>query len=164
MNVTESRQVAALLQAVFVDGDPDAALVIARDLAERTRKVLLQTGIPYVSPRQLTVPAAAEESPRCFWCGCTDEQACAGGCAWVPGPIDEGDLCSRCAAELALLAAALDDAAAYRELRGSARCEACASAGDGRCAGHQSDERRSAAYRELLAGRYSAYLPGGPAH
>jgi hypothetical protein len=35
--------------------------------------------------------------PRCIRCGCTDEQACPGGCAWVPGTM-EGDLCSRCAA------------------------------------------------------------------
>lgn len=37
-----------------------------------------------------------EDVPRCIRCGCTDEQACPGGCTWVPGSMD-GDLCSRCA-------------------------------------------------------------------
>lgn len=31
--------------------------------------------------------------PACRVCGCTTEQACAGGCIWI-----EEDLCSRCAA------------------------------------------------------------------
>ncbi len=60
MNVTESRQVAALLRAVFVDHDPAVALETARHLAGRSRKVLLQTGIPYVDPDQLTVPPTGE--------------------------------------------------------------------------------------------------------
>ncbi len=80
-----------------------------------------------------------------------------GGCFWVPGPIG-GELCSRCRAVLTLVAAALDDAAGWRDLRSSARCEACASAAGGHCAEHQADEDLAAAYRELLAGRYSAYL------
>jgi hypothetical protein len=71
----------------------------------------------------------------------------------------DGDLCPACLAELALLAAALDDAAGFRDLRSSARCEACASDGGGRCAGHQADEDRAALYRDLLASRYSVYLP-----
>jgi hypothetical protein len=71
----------------------------------------------------------------------------------------DGDLCPACRAELALLAAALDDAAGFRDLRSSARCDACASDGGGRCAGHQADEDRAALYRDLLASRYSAYLP-----
>jgi hypothetical protein len=157
MNVAESRQVARVLQAVFVDHSPAAALDAARDLAERTRKVLLHTGIHYVRPDQLTAPA--EDGPRCLHCGCTDEQPCPGGCMWVPGPMDE-DLCSRCEAVLALIAAALDDAAGYRDLRSSARCETCASSPDGPCAGCQADEDRATQYRELLARRYSAYLTG----
>lgn len=98
-----------------------------------------------------------EDGPRCFHCGCTDEEACPGGCAWVPGPAD-GDLCSRCADELALLADALDDAAGYRDLRSSTPCEACARSVSGRCAEHQPDADRAARYRELLASRYSFYL------
>src|SRR5215471_8465303 len=90
MNVTESRQVARVLRAVFVDYDPASALEMARDLAERTSKVLAQTGFPYVRPHQLTAAAAVaaalrqaaaateEDGPRCHRCGCTDEQACPG--------------------------------------------------------------------------------------
>jgi hypothetical protein len=98
-----------------------------------------------------------EDIPRCLHCGCTEEQPCPGGCVWVSGPVD-GDLCSRCQEELTLVAAALDDAAGYRDLRSSAPCKACASTPDGLCAEHQADESRAAAYRQLLAGRYSAYL------
>jgi hypothetical protein len=32
----------------------------------------------------------------CRVCGCTDNQACEGGCTWVPDPWQEGDLCSAC--------------------------------------------------------------------
>ena len=134
MNVTESRQVAEVLAAVYVDHDPAAALEAALALAERTRKVLQQTGIPYVRPDQLTAPAADGDAPRCLHCGCTDEHPCPGGCVWVPGPMD-GDLCSRCAEELALIAAALGEAA-----------------------GHQADPGRAARYRQLLAAQYSDYL------
>lgn len=34
--------------------------------------------------------------PTCRVCGCTDEQACAGGCTWVEDPQSVGDLCSSC--------------------------------------------------------------------
>lgn len=32
----------------------------------------------------------------CRGCGCTDDQACAEGCSWVPG---DPDLCTACAAK-----------------------------------------------------------------
>jgi hypothetical protein len=81
------------------------------------------------------------------------------GVCQCPALRMDGNLCSACLAELALIAAALDDAVGFRALRSSARCEACASGGDGHCAGHQADEDRAAQYRELLARRYSVYLP-----
>lgn len=34
--------------------------------------------------------------PKCRICGCTDEQACEGGCSWVPDPAVLGELCSAC--------------------------------------------------------------------
>jgi hypothetical protein len=43
-----------------------------------------------------TEASGSEDVPTCIRCGCTDEQACPGGCSWVPGSM-EGDLCSRCA-------------------------------------------------------------------
>jgi hypothetical protein len=81
------------------------------------------------------------------------------GVCQCPALRMDGNLCPACLAELALLAAALDDAAGFRDLRSSAGCEACADGGDGCCAGHQADEDRAAQYRELLARRYSRYLP-----
>jgi ParB family chromosome partitioning protein len=38
------------------------------------------------------------EVPTCRKCGCTDEEACEGGCSWVEDPEELGDLCSACAA------------------------------------------------------------------
>lgn len=46
-----------------------------------------------------TVTEVDEEEfdiPRCRVCGCTDDEACEGGCSWVADPEDEGDLCSQC--------------------------------------------------------------------
>jgi ParB-like chromosome segregation protein Spo0J len=36
--------------------------------------------------------------PTCRECGCTDEEACEGGCSWVEDPEGIGDLCSACVA------------------------------------------------------------------
>lgn len=37
------------------------------------------------------------EAPRsCRICGCTDDDACAEGCIWVPDPQNLGNLCSAC--------------------------------------------------------------------
>lgn len=37
----------------------------------------------------------ADQVPACRVCGCTEEQACEGGCHWVEDP-QMGELCSRC--------------------------------------------------------------------
>lgn len=34
--------------------------------------------------------------PACRVCGCTDQEACTGGCSWVPDPEGLGALCSAC--------------------------------------------------------------------
>lgn len=36
------------------------------------------------------------EVPTCRACGCTDLEACDGGCVWVEDPEGLADLCSRC--------------------------------------------------------------------
>lgn len=41
-----------------------------------------------------------DEIPECRVCGCTEDEACEGGCHWVPDPEDLGDLCSRCLEDL----------------------------------------------------------------
>lgn len=40
---------------------------------------------------------AGGDVARCRKCGCTEDQACPGGCSWVEDPEDLGDLCSACA-------------------------------------------------------------------
>lgn len=37
------------------------------------------------------------DEPTCRVCGCTDFEACEGGCVWVEDPAGLGDLCSSCA-------------------------------------------------------------------
>jgi hypothetical protein len=39
-----------------------------------------------------------DDIPTCRKCGCTDEEACEGGCSWVEDPEGLGDLCSACLA------------------------------------------------------------------
>lgn len=45
--------------------------------------------------------AAGPPPPACRVCGCTDDDACAGGCAWVPDPSGPGPLCSVCLPDVA---------------------------------------------------------------
>lgn len=33
---------------------------------------------------------------ECRICGCTDDDACPGGCRWVDDPMAQGELCSAC--------------------------------------------------------------------
>lgn len=54
-------------------------------------------------------PAYEDDIARCVRCGCTEEQACQGGCTWVPNR-QMIDLCSRCATPAELTAAAGGDA------------------------------------------------------
>ena len=55
MNLTESSDVATVLQAAYIDRDPDHpdAIAAARRLAERTRKPLGSSGRKYVRPSQI---------------------------------------------------------------------------------------------------------------
>jgi len=44
-------------------------------------------------------PPAADSSlagPKCAWCGCTEMEACEGGCEWAPGGLDGHDICTLC--------------------------------------------------------------------
>ncbi|HEY0410206.1 MAG TPA: hypothetical protein VGE42_08050, partial [Candidatus Dormibacteraeota bacterium] len=70
------------------DDDPAAALV--DDLA---REALRECG------RGLADDGEEEDVTRCRVCGCTEDEPCEGGCEWVEDPLDEGELCSRCAGE-----------------------------------------------------------------
>jgi hypothetical protein len=43
-----------------------------------------------------SAPVVVELIATCRVCGCTDIEACIGGCYWVTDPKGEGDLCSAC--------------------------------------------------------------------
>lgn len=43
----------------------------------------------------MSCPDREFEGASCRVCGCTEDNACAGGCCWVPDP-GQGELCSSC--------------------------------------------------------------------
>lgn len=57
------------------------------EMEAHIREKLGENAVEYLS---LTVVGA---SPVCRECGCTNEEACPGGCSWI-----EPDLCSACVA------------------------------------------------------------------
>ncbi|MFJ2719407.1 hypothetical protein [Streptomyces sp. NPDC087437] len=87
-------ELAAVDQADAVDPDEQAAAPAASAAEEAL-----------AAP---TADAAGDDEPRCVRCGCTDSQACPGGCHWVANRRLV-DLCSACAtpAELAVSGGAL---------------------------------------------------------
>lgn len=85
MNVTEANAFNTLMAAVILEGDyVDEALEAAVLLADRSRKTL-DAGLQGDQVRERFAIAT------CRVCGCTDDEACVGGCWWV-----EADLCSGC--------------------------------------------------------------------
>jgi hypothetical protein len=83
----------------------------AGDLDEIRRDVVQiaqWSGVPPVDVARVLRHLVAWEmpvDPKCSVCGCTDEQACPGGCRWIEDPrVDyppelagpAGDLCSAC--------------------------------------------------------------------
>lgn len=47
--------------------------------------------------RRIVAPdRPAEGAAFCWLCGCTEDDACAGGCWWVPDPDGVRDMCSNC--------------------------------------------------------------------
>lgn len=63
-------------------------------LAERGLRLADQATIPVLL--ESGTPGILDVVAACRVCGCTEEQACPGGCWWVPDPWVEGDLCSAC--------------------------------------------------------------------
>ncbi len=49
------------------------------------------------------------DEASCRVCGCSEQDACAGGCWWVPDPELEGDLCCACLCEDCGLVGAPDE-------------------------------------------------------
>jgi hypothetical protein len=83
----------AALVGEFAGVEPEVLAEIARDAALIARWSGLEAAQVV---RMLACLEVWELAVRCRICGCTDEQACAGGCAWVPDPAGLGELCSRC--------------------------------------------------------------------
>src|SRR5579859_6376233 len=53
----------------------------------------VRTGPTKRQPRVLVKPGT---EPSCRICGCTEQNACDGGCSWVEVPKGEAPLCSAC--------------------------------------------------------------------
>jgi len=99
----------AALAAEFASVEPEVLAEIARDANLITR----WSGLGAVDVVRMLACLEVWELPvRCRICGCSDEQACEGGCAWVADPAGLGELCSRClpAVEQELEACAADRA------------------------------------------------------
>ncbi len=78
----------------LVDDDrAAAALALLADHAAKTLQIAVQPGEAREAIERLAARLAGADLPRCRVCGCTDDQACAGGCWWVAD-----DLCSACEA------------------------------------------------------------------
>ncbi|MFJ5120995.1 DUF6919 domain-containing protein [Kitasatospora sp. NPDC088548] len=80
--------------------------------AERAWQVTLANPDPGPSRLLLTVLVEAFADPaeaRCVCCGCTEDDPCPGGCAWVPELLLLEDLCSNCAVDHLAEQAAADD-------------------------------------------------------
>lgn len=73
--------------------DEDATTA-GRRLAARAHKAL-SAGLS-AGQVELKRTAAADTDPACRVCGCTENNACPGGCAWVEDPMLLGELCSAC--------------------------------------------------------------------
>jgi hypothetical protein len=59
----------------------------------RTAAHLMQCAVERIEDEEMSGEG------KCRLCGCTDTQACPGGCYWVDDPEEKGDLCSRCLEE-----------------------------------------------------------------
>lgn len=62
---------------------------------ERAEAFLRDVAVGLVGEPSVEAVAYNDE-PVCRICGCTDEEACPGGCMWVADPAHMGDLCSVC--------------------------------------------------------------------
>lgn len=81
-------------QDIWIDGGPTSGLR-RWEHAEQTACRLLHEWVPCDADLYPDGPDLAALGIRaCRECGCTDEDACPGGCAWI-----EPDLCSQCAGD-----------------------------------------------------------------
>lgn len=91
----QSGDVERTVRAALVEELTAAAARIAvlypGDLLMRSRRIGLETA------RRITAPDRPDDDiAYCWLCGCTETDACAGGCSWVPDPDGIRDVCSSC--------------------------------------------------------------------
>ncbi|MBP2704471.1 hypothetical protein JOL79_11660 [Microbispora sp. RL4-1S] len=53
---------------------------------------LIEANAPTAPP--VVIVDLPDDEPACRICGCTEMQACPGGCCWVPDPEGKGEICS----------------------------------------------------------------------
>lgn len=70
---------------------------VSPHLPSRTNKADAQDNLDRYARRRRWHEA---DIPVCRVCGCTDDNACPGGCCWVEDPEGLGDLCSACFARM----------------------------------------------------------------
>lgn len=73
----------------------DLATATLIETSGLTEPVLLDRARGVETARRLVEPDRAGDVARCHLCGCTEDDPCAGGCAWVPGGMQ--DTCTSCA-------------------------------------------------------------------
>jgi hypothetical protein len=76
----------------------DALARAGHELAAEDRAAAVDPGEqgPQLPDHLVDEAAVADDVARCVRCGCTEAQACEGGCHWIPNR-DMVDLCSACA-------------------------------------------------------------------
>ncbi|MFI7467388.1 hypothetical protein [Nonomuraea sp. NPDC049646] len=114
MNITEANHLNQLLKYLLDPGTrvpEEAARTAAENLVSRANQKLLTGLTPeHVGAlwEQRVRGAEGEEGEEaaCRLCGCTENAACQGGCAWVPNPLGV-DVCTACVHVLAVVYAGL---------------------------------------------------------
>jgi hypothetical protein len=86
------RVVRTALVAELTAAAAKVAAEFPRDLQMMGRRHGLEVARRIVSP-----DGPAEGEPHCYLCGCTEADACAGGCQWIPDASGMRDMCSTCA-------------------------------------------------------------------
>ena len=92
-----------LLGNPYADGSPRTAARAregAQLLADHAYKTLSAGLIAEHVAQLWTERVDADDTTRCVLCGCTDNAACEGGCAWHPNPLMV-DVCTACVEQLA---------------------------------------------------------------
>lgn len=91
VSVTRAGEIAARLDAKFAELNELQPGDVVEDDGEGGHTIERATE----SDNAAHIPDA-DVTPACRICGCTDEEACEGGCTWVDDPDEVGDLCSVC--------------------------------------------------------------------